>query len=103
MFGIVIEYDYAGDENEWRNAVDTFIGHIDADNRLKGRFSYQVNVRNDGAGRVHIGQWDEEETLKHLQSQAFFTEFAGKVKGFAGGPPRSTGFQKLTKTAQIVE
>jgi len=103
MFGIVIEYDYAGDEATWRDAVDTFIAEIDADERLKGRFSYQVNVRNDGAGRVHIGQWDQEETLTYLQSQPFFGEFAGKVKEFAGGPPKSTGFQKLAKTARNVE
>ena len=102
MHGIVIEYDYSGDETVWRDAVDTFICRIDRDDRLKGRFSYQVNVRNDGAGRVHIGHWDEEETLKHLQSQPFFAEFAGKVKEFAGGPPKSTGFQKLAKTAQNV-
>ena len=72
MFGIVVEYDYSGDESEWRDAIDNFIGHINADDRLKDRFSYQVNIRNDGGGRVHIGQWDDAETLTYLQSQPFF-------------------------------
>jgi hypothetical protein len=42
MFGIVIDYNFSGDEAAWREAIDTFLGHIDADDRLKGRFSYQV-------------------------------------------------------------
>ena len=98
MFGIVVEYDFSGDESEWREAIDDFIGHINADDRLRGRFSYQVNIRNDGGGRVHIGQWDEEETLAHLQSQPFFAEFAGKVKKFAGGAPKATAFKSVTRT-----
>ena len=98
MFGIVVEYDFSGDESEWREAIDDFIGHINADDRLRGRFSYQVNIRNDGGGRVHIGQWDEEETLAHLQSQPFFAEFAGKVKIFAGGAPKATAFKSVTRT-----
>ncbi|MBT3915522.1 MAG: hypothetical protein HN731_01885 [Rhodospirillaceae bacterium] len=102
MFGIVIEYDYAGDEAEWQDAIDTFTGQIDADDRLRGRFSYQVNVSNDGNGRIHIGHWDEEETLKHLQSQPYFGEFAEKVKKFSGGGPKSTGFKKLGGTESTV-
>ena len=42
-------------EAEWQQAIDTFTGKIDADQRLQVRFSYQVNVRNDGSGRVHVG------------------------------------------------
>ncbi len=99
MYGIVIEYDYSGDEAAWQSAVDTFIGHIDADERLKGRFSYLVNVRNDGAGRIHIGRWDEQETLAHLQSQPFFPEFAAKVKEFGGDTLKSTGFESRAGTA----
>ncbi|MDP7668847.1 MAG: hypothetical protein QF738_12415 [Rhodospirillales bacterium] len=98
MFGIVVEYDFSGDESEWRDAIDDFIGHINADDRLRGRFSYQVNIRNDGGGRVHIGQWDEEETLTYLQSQTFFSEFAGKVRNFAGGAPKATTFKSITRT-----
>jgi hypothetical protein len=103
MFGIVIEYDYSGDETIWQDAVDTFLHHIDADDRLKGRFSYQVNVRNDGAGRVHIGRWDAEETLGYLQGQAFFPEFAGQVKEFAAGTLKTTGFRNLASTAAGME
>jgi hypothetical protein len=97
-YGIVIEYDYSGDEAEWQQAIDTFTGKIDADQRLQGRFSYQVNVRNDGSGRVHVGGWDSEETLKHLQSQAFFADFAEQVKKSSGGDVKSTGFKRLGGT-----
>ncbi len=101
MFGIVIEYDFSGDEAAWQAAVDTFMAGIDADDRLKGRFSYQVNARSDGAGRIHIGQWDEEATLKHLQSQPFFATFAGQVKDFADGAPRTAGFKRLGMTSPL--
>lgn len=94
MFGIVVEYDYSGDESEWREAIDDFIGHINADDRLRGRFSYQVNIRNDGGGRVHIGQWDEEETLAHLQSQPFFCGVCRKGKKFRRRSPEGNGVQE---------
>ena len=102
MYGIVIQYDYSGDEAAWQSAVDTFMAHIDADARLKDRFSYQVNVSNDGVSRIHVGSWDAEETLKHMQSQPYFGEFAGKVKEFAAGAPVATGFRNLGKTASTV-
>lgn len=99
MNGIVVEYDFSGDEDQWREAIDEFISQINADEKLKGRFSYQVNIRGDGGGRIHIGQWDEEETLAYLQSQPFFAEFAGKIQEFAGGePPKATRFEKITST-----
>lgn len=79
-------------------ADDTFIGNINADERLNGRFSYQVNVAGDGTGRVHIGQWDTEETLAHVHSQPYFAEFAGKVKEFSGGGPDATRFKLAART-----
>jgi len=102
MLGIVIEYEYSGDEAAWQSAVDTFMGHIDADERLKNKLSYQVNVSGDGSRRIHIGNWDTEETLKYMQSQPYFGEFAGKVKEFSGGGPTATGFKRLGKTASVV-
>ncbi len=103
MFGIVIDYNFSGDEAAWREAIDTFLGHIDADDRLKGRFSYQVNTCKEGPGRIHIGNWDDETTLKHMQSQPYFPEFATKLKGFANGSLKSTGFKCLGKTSGLSE
>jgi len=97
-FGIVITYDYDGDEADWQAAVDGFIADIDADPRLKGRFTYQVNRALEGPGRIHIGRWDEPETLAHLQGQDFFKAFAGKVGEFAGGAPNATRFGKVAGT-----
>jgi quinol monooxygenase YgiN len=102
MLGIVIEYEFSGDEAAWQTAVDTFLGHLDADERLKGRLSYQVNVSSDGNRRIHVGNWDSEETLKYMQSQPYFPEFAGKVKEFSGGGPKATGFRRLGKTTSVV-
>ena len=80
MYGILIQYDYDGDEGEWMAACEAFVSAIDADPRLKGKFSYRINKSADGVGRVHVGSWDTEETVKHLQSQDFFKAFAAKVE-----------------------
>ncbi len=96
MAGILIQYDYNGDEGPWQTAVESFVRNIDADPRLKGRFSYQVNIAPDGVGRVHVGRWDYQDTLDHLQAQPFFKAFATKVGEFAGGAPTAT---RLTPAA----
>ena len=101
--GILIEYDYSGDEAAWQNAVNGFVKNVEADARLNGRFSYQVNIKKDGVGRVHYGQWDNEETLAHLQGQAWFKDFAGMVRDFAGGPPKNDGLNCYVKTAGLAE
>ncbi|MDP6345251.1 MAG: hypothetical protein QF578_21140 [Alphaproteobacteria bacterium] len=99
MLGIVIEYDFDGDEATWADAVETFVKAIDDDPRLRGRFSYQVNVRADGGGRIHVGRWDEEETLAHLQSQDFFKTFAAKVQEFGGDSLKATRYKRLNGTS----
>lgn len=53
MRGITITYRYSGDEDEWRSATETFVGAIDADPRISGRFLYQVAVADDGETRFH--------------------------------------------------
>ncbi len=84
MSGIVIRYQFSGDESAWREAVDAFVSAIDNDPRAAGNFHYTVTSVGDGATRIHIGRWDSEETLKHVQSQEYFSEFAAAVKAFAG-------------------
>ena len=98
MYGIVIEYELSGDEAAWRQAVDTFLKNIDGDPVLQGKFSYEVNSSNDSGGRIHIGHWDREETLAHLQSQPFFKEFAGALQGFAGGSLKATKIGRVAMT-----
>jgi len=98
MFGILIQYDYSGDEGDWRSAVEQFVGAIDADPALAGKFEYRVNIAADGVGRVHVGRWDTEETLAHLQSQGYFKAFAAKIGEFAGGPPHATRLQSAAET-----
>ena len=99
MFGILIEYEFSGDEAEWKRAVDAFVENIDQDPRLSGRFSYQVNVRADGGGRIHVGGWDTAETLAHLQQQEFFKTFAGQIQSFAGDSLKATRFERAAVTA----
>ena len=98
--GIVIEYELSGDDAAWRAAVDKFLKKIDGDPKLRGKFTYEVNSTNDTGGRVHIGHWDSEETLSHLQSQPFFKEFAQAIQSFAGGGPKSTRISRVAATAE---
>ncbi len=98
MDGILIEYSYSGDEDMWRHAVDAFVGNIEADDQLRGRFSYQIKTRGDGTERVHIGMWDSDETLAHLQAQEFFKTFAGQVQSFAGDSLITSRFQHVAGT-----
>lgn len=90
MNGILIQYDYSGDETPWQAAVEEFISKIDADPSLRGKFSYNVNIAADGVGRVHVGGWDNDDTLAHLQSQDFFKVFAAKIGEFAGGAQKAS-------------
>ncbi len=100
MFGILIQYNYDGDEGEWMTAVEAFVGAVDADPALRGKFSYRVNIAGDGVGRAHVGRWDAEETLAHLQAQDFFKRFAAKVSEFAGGAPNATRLRLAAETAE---
>jgi len=99
MFGILIQYDYDGDEAPWLAAVEEFVTSIDADPALKGQFNYRVNITSDGVRRVHVGRWDSEATLAHLQSQDFFKQFAGKVGEFSGGTHQAMRLQLSAETA----
>lgn len=98
MFGIVVEYEYSGDEGDWQGGIDGFIAAINGDERLDGRFSYMVNVKKDGIGRIHVGQWDDEETLAHLQSQDYFKDFAAQLKGFAGDSLKPSPFNNVARS-----
>ena len=99
MFGILIQYNYEGDEAAWKAAVSEFVTNIDADPKLRGNFSYRVNIAADGIGRVHVGRWDSEDVLAHLQSQDFFKTFAQKVGEFAGGAQQVTRLTAAAGTA----
>ncbi len=98
MFGILIQYDYDGDEAPWLAAIEAFVTAIDADPDLRRKFSYRVATAADGVGRVHVGRWDSEATLAHLQSQEFFKQFAGKIGEFSGGGPNATRLQLAAET-----
>ncbi len=84
MDGILIRYEFDGDEAAWRSAVDSFVAGIDADPEVSGGFSYSVNIAADGKHRVHVGRWRDQATLETLQGRDYFKTFAATLKGFAG-------------------
>jgi hypothetical protein len=80
----IVEYSYSGDEEVWRETIETFFANIAADPEISKGFTYQVFVRDDGVTRLHIPVWRDQSVLERLQAQPFFREFADTVKGFAG-------------------
>jgi hypothetical protein len=84
MFGVSIRYRYEGDEAPWQAAVNAFIDSVNADDAMRGKFSYAVSVAGDGVTRNHVGRWDAEATVKTLQSRDYFAAFGKQIKEFAG-------------------
>jgi len=98
MAGIVIEYDYAGDEAAWQQAVDAFVAAVRDDPEVSGDFSYMVTRVGDGPTRIHVGRWGAEETVKTLQSRDYFKAFAQAIQGFAGGAPNARRIDIVSAT-----
>lgn len=99
MRSITIRYVYAGDEAAWKSAIDDFIGAIDADPAVKGRFTYQVAVADDGVTRIHWGSWDSPATLEAVQSQDYFQAFTAAIQDFAGDTLTTVGADVLGRTS----
>jgi len=98
MAGIVIEYDYAGDEAAWEQSVDSFIAAVNADAEVSSDFSYMVTRVGDGPTRIHVGRWGAEETVKTLQSRDYFKAFAQAIQSFAGGVPNARRIDVVSAT-----
>ena len=86
----LIEYTYSGDERAWREAIETFLGHIRADPVLAAGLSYAVFVRDDGKSRLHVPVWRDQATLDRLQAEPFFKTFSSAIRGFAGDTLKTT-------------
>ena len=99
MEGILIRYEFDGDESAWRSAVDSFVAGIDADPELRSGFSYSVNVAADGKRRVHVGRWRDQATLETLQGRDYFKTFAAAVKGFGGDTLEAVRITQVNATA----
>ena len=61
-----------GDETAWERAIAPSPDNVDADDRLRGRFSCIVTRR------------DLDQTLKHLPSRPLLGESTTSAKGFGG-------------------
>jgi len=49
-------------------------------------------------GRVHLGHWADDETLKHLQCLPVFKEFADAMRGLAGDSLNNSGLRLFNAT-----
>lgn len=100
MNGIVIQYQYSGDEAAWEKATSDFVAALEADSQLDGGFHYMVTKSREGDTRTHIGRWRDDETLKLMQSRDYFKTFAGILKEMAGDTLKPEGMSVTTMTAQ---
>ena len=69
---LLIRCDYDGDEKAWESPNIPSSDSVDADDRLRGRFSCNVARR------------DSDQTLKHLPSRPLLGESTTSAKGFGG-------------------
>lgn len=99
MNGIVIGYDYAGDEAEWEALVSAFVAALNADAALGSGFSYIVSKSKGSSKRTHIGRWESQEVLALVQSREYFKEFSTKLKTMAGDSLTPDGMVVVTQTA----
>ncbi|MCG8339534.1 MAG: hypothetical protein MJE63_33920 [Proteobacteria bacterium] len=98
MDGILIQYEYKGDESQWQAVVNKFIFDIDNDPELKGNFFYSVFKTSEPAKRVHVGRWTSNQTLETLRQRDFFKTFSESVQKLAGESLSSIRLQTETET-----
>jgi len=98
MEGILIQYNYSGDEAEWEKTINEFVNNVNSDSELSGKFQYSISKGADGIKRVHVGRWDSEATLKTLQQRDFFKTFSQAVQKMAGDSLQPTRIQEIIKT-----
>ena len=99
MNGIVISYQYSGDEAEWEALTQAFVDAIEADKELGGRFSYMVTKSRSTDARTHIGRWTSQEALELMQSRDYFKVFSGKLKAMVGDSLHPEGMEVTSQTA----
>ncbi len=100
MNGIIIQYQYSGDEAPWEKATSDFVAAVNADTELAGGFMYIVSKAREGDNRTHIGRWRDEETLKLMQSRDYFKKFAALLKEMAGDTLKPEGMSVSVMTPQ---
>ena len=98
MDGILIQYEFNGDENLWKSTTDAFIKAIGDDPELKGKFNYSVFKTSEPTKRVHVGRWDSNQTLETLKSRAFFKSFTEAMQGLAGESLTSLRLEAANET-----
>lgn len=98
MDGILIQYEYKGDEDQWKIAVNEFITQVNSDSELKGKFTYSIFKTSEPVKRVHVGRWDSNQTLETLKSRRFFKDFTESMQGLAGDSLSSIRLQPELET-----
>lgn len=100
MDGILIQYEYGGDESRWQAVMETFILAVETDPDLKGKFTYSVCKTSEPMKRVHVGRWDSNQTLETLKQKSFFKTFTESMEKLAGDSLVSTRLFGVRETAQ---
>ena len=99
MRSITISYKFGGPEGEWRKMVGDFIAAIDGDPEVAGKITYQVATADDRETRIHWGRWDNQDTLRTMQSRDYFKTFAERLRELTGGQQNVMASDVILKTS----
>ncbi|MBT4262623.1 MAG: hypothetical protein HN580_29090 [Deltaproteobacteria bacterium] len=100
MEGILIQYEYSGDESQWQETVKEFVTNVKNDSQLTGKFFYSVFKTSEPNKRVHVGRWDSNQTLETLKQRDFFKKFTESMQNLAGDSLTSIRLQPEVETVQ---
>jgi hypothetical protein len=99
MKSFLIKYRFQnGSEEAWHRDIAAFIAALDNDPALQGKISYRCMKNRDGADYYHLATVVDDETVKTLQSRAFFTSYTDKTKHAGGGSVEVLPLELIAET-----
>jgi hypothetical protein len=99
MKSFLIKYRFQnGSEETWHRDIAAFIAALDNDPALQGKISYRCMKNRDGADYYHLATVVDDETVKTLQSRAFFTSYTEKTKLAGGGSVKVLPLELIAET-----
>ena len=86
MKHFLIKYRFKnGSKEEWHQEIARFISALDNSPALKGKISYRCMKSREGSDYYHFAGAADDQAIKALQAQAFFSHYTEKTKLAAGG------------------
>jgi hypothetical protein len=95
----MIRYQFkGGSEDEWHREIARFIAALDSHADLKGKISYRCMKRRGGSEYFHIAAAADDQAVKTLQSQDFFSHYTEQTRLAGGGEVEVLPLEVLATT-----